>query len=394
MECQLQICKAYCLTLSLKKSCFFLKCFKFVGANVLPDGNRPAMSKHQLLDHWPTPEFVRNIVSFIGFVQFCSAFIFYFEICKKLLWEIMQHEYTSCVGDLWTPAAAAAVAFDELCHCILHNPCLFCFDHKKLTILRTDFSSQGFGYVVCQTDDNNASLQLVAQYMSVNWFCFMTSTSKSTLHPIAFGSWLTRGNESHLHLFLGEIFAGDWAMGKCCHMLFGHCFVWITDCYAAWFLLLYDSGNQAVQHLQMRIMGWDVDILHWAIDYLANANYWSRLDSDLCYDPTFKDYIWLVSTLRSQSTSPSDLPILLRNMPYYRGLWIKVDPPTLATDDKEHQRLLAYSFLHSHSAISTHLSNRPIQFRNFGNFLPPNLGHCVCYNNKFPAYALSVTQLN
>jgi hypothetical protein len=85
MECQLQICKAYCLTLSLKKSCFFLKCFKFVGANVLPDGNRPAMSKHQLLDHWPTPEFVRNIVSFIGFVQFCSAFIFYFEICKKLL---------------------------------------------------------------------------------------------------------------------------------------------------------------------------------------------------------------------------------------------------------------------------------------------------------------------
>ena len=66
MECQLQICKAYHLTLSLKKSCFFLKCFKFVGANVLPDGNRPAMSKHQLLDHWPTPEFVCDIASFIG----------------------------------------------------------------------------------------------------------------------------------------------------------------------------------------------------------------------------------------------------------------------------------------------------------------------------------------
>jgi hypothetical protein len=46
MECQLQICKAYCLILSLKKSRFFLKCFEFVGVNVSPDGNRPAMSKH------------------------------------------------------------------------------------------------------------------------------------------------------------------------------------------------------------------------------------------------------------------------------------------------------------------------------------------------------------
>ncbi len=33
-ECQLQICKAYHLTLSLKKSCFFLKHFKFVGIDV------------------------------------------------------------------------------------------------------------------------------------------------------------------------------------------------------------------------------------------------------------------------------------------------------------------------------------------------------------------------
>ncbi len=53
MEHQLWICKAYCLTLSLKKSCFFLKRFKFVGIDVSPGGNCPAMSKHQLLDHWP-----------------------------------------------------------------------------------------------------------------------------------------------------------------------------------------------------------------------------------------------------------------------------------------------------------------------------------------------------
>jgi hypothetical protein len=130
-------------------------------------------------------------------------------------------------------APAAAATFAELCHCILCNPCLCLFIHKKLTILQIDCSSQGFGYVVCQPDDHDASLQLVAQYMSGNGFSFMTSTSKGTLHPVAFGSWRTHGNEPHLHLYLGVIFAGDWAMGKRCHMLFGHCFIWVMDCYAA-----------------------------------------------------------------------------------------------------------------------------------------------------------------
>jgi hypothetical protein len=179
MECQLQICKAYCLTLSLKKSLFFLKRFKYVGIDVLPDGNCPAMSKHQLLDHWLTPDFTRNIASFIGFVQFYSAFITYFEARAKPLQDIMQHEYTSCVGDLWTLAAVAAI--NELCHCILCNPCLFHFNHRKPTVLHTDFLSQGFGYILCHPDNNNASLQLVAQYMSRNGFDFMTSTSKGTL---------------------------------------------------------------------------------------------------------------------------------------------------------------------------------------------------------------------
>ncbi len=44
MECQLLICKANCLTLSLKKRHFSLKHFKFVGIDVSPDGNHPTMS--------------------------------------------------------------------------------------------------------------------------------------------------------------------------------------------------------------------------------------------------------------------------------------------------------------------------------------------------------------
>ena len=61
MECQLRICQAYRLSLSLKKSRIFSKRFEFVGIDVCPDGNRPAMSKHQLLVHWPLLEFVQDV---------------------------------------------------------------------------------------------------------------------------------------------------------------------------------------------------------------------------------------------------------------------------------------------------------------------------------------------
>jgi hypothetical protein len=49
----------------------------------------------------------------------------------------------------------------------------------------------------------------------------MTNTSTAALHPVAFGSRRCRGNEVRLHSHLGEGFAGDYAMNKCLHYLFG-----------------------------------------------------------------------------------------------------------------------------------------------------------------------------
>jgi hypothetical protein len=62
MECQLRVCQSQNLSLSLRKSHIFPKRFEFVGIDVGPDGNRPAMSKHQLLKHWPTPDWVSSCV--------------------------------------------------------------------------------------------------------------------------------------------------------------------------------------------------------------------------------------------------------------------------------------------------------------------------------------------
>jgi hypothetical protein len=110
--CQLRICKVYCLIPSPKKSHFFPKRLEFVGINASPDGNRPAMLKHKLLKHWPIPELVRNLASFVGFFQFYSKFIPHFEIRVEPFRRIMERAYMEAVGDLWAPEVQAT--FDNL----------------------------------------------------------------------------------------------------------------------------------------------------------------------------------------------------------------------------------------------------------------------------------------
>ncbi len=117
MECQLCVCQSQNLSLSLKKSHIFPKQFKFVGVDVSPDGNCPAMSKHSLLHHWPSPELVRDVAKFVGFAQFYSRFIPQFEQHISAMRDILKNEYTDLVDPYWTLDAKAA--FLDVCSAIL-----------------------------------------------------------------------------------------------------------------------------------------------------------------------------------------------------------------------------------------------------------------------------------
>jgi hypothetical protein len=173
---------------------------------------------------------------------------------------ITKLEYTKPVAPHWTTAAQDS--FNDIKQAILSDPCLKRFDHNRLIVLRSDFSSKGFGYVICQPGNNNASTTAMNAYCSGSDFSFMTKDSTAVLHPVAFGARRCRGNEVRLHSHLGEGFFGEWAMNKCRHMLFGQRFVWTTDCYAIKFILSYDSANPAILRLQMCLMCWDVGIVH------------------------------------------------------------------------------------------------------------------------------------
>ena len=222
----------------------------------------------------------------------------------------------------------------------------------------------------------------MAAYRFGSDFSFMTKESSAVLRPVAFGGRRSRGNEIRLHSHLGECFAGDWAINKNCHMLFGQRFVWVTDCYAAHFILSYDGNNPAVLRLQMRLMSWDIDIVHRNDIHLTDADYWSRLGADICFDPLFKSYLDFDRGLRQRFTAPTSLPMKPENMPYYRGPRVTMQtdsaesdhPATTPHTDPAHeshcQFVLTAMTIHNCHGLS-HLSNVPVRFGNFSDGVTP-----------------------
>ena len=134
-----------------------------------------------------------------------------------------KQEYTEAVGPHWT--LEAQTAWEDLKGAILSDPCIQRFDHRKLIVLRTDFSSKGFGYVLLQPGNDEASVKAAQDYLDGKGFNIMTRDSKAILHPVCFGARCTRGNEIWLHSHLGEGFSGDYAINKCRSYVFGQRFV-------------------------------------------------------------------------------------------------------------------------------------------------------------------------
>ena len=225
---------------------------------------------------------------------------------------VTKQEYNKAVGPHWTPEAQGA--WDDLKNALLSDPCAQRFDHRKLLVLRTDFSSMGLVYVLLQSGNDNALVKAAQNYLDGKGFTFMTRNSKAILHPICFGAHHTCGNKIQVHSHLGEGFSGDYTINKCQSYVFGQRFVWVTDCYAIKFILSYKGGNPAILRLQMRLMCWDVNIVRCPNSELVDADYWSRLGVDMDFDPLFWEYLEFTCQLCQLNPAPIHLPMRPENM--------------------------------------------------------------------------------
>jgi hypothetical protein len=394
MKYQLKICQAYRLSLILRKSHIFPSHFEFIGINICADSNHPAQSKHTLLKTWPAPKTVCKISKFIGFAQFYSRFIHNFKLRVAPLREITKQEYTNPVAQYWSTAAQNSL--DVIKNAILVDPCILHFDYWKLIVLWTNFSCLGFGWVICQPGDDEESNKAVQEYCSGKGFNFMTKDSSAVLCPVCFGGWKSRGNEVRLHSYLGKLFAGNYGMSKCRHMLFGQRFVWVTDYYAAKFVLSYDGTNPAILRLQMRLMRWDVNIVHRPDVKLVDANYWSRLGVDIVYNPLLHDYMAYTMKTRAAHPPPTELPMHPKNMPYYRGPRIvQPTPPTAPSADALHIQLLLTDIVLSNGLGNTALSNVPVRFGTFDGDFPVHRTEArALLNSEFACYACQCLQFD
>ena len=178
----------------------------------------------------------------------------------------------------------------------------------------------------------------------------------------------------------------------------GMWFSWGTDWYGLKFILLYDGTNPVILCLQMRLMCWDMDIIHLNDNFLIiDIAYWSCLGSDLCFDPLLRDYTNRAVSIRANNPVPETLPMLAENIPGARGPHLPhtVDTnnaATVNTIDVHAQSL--FSSIHvdvsnGHKFL-THVS---LQYKTFTNRVPLEKTTATpLSNSNLPAAAKVITR--
>ena len=127
----------------------------------------------------------------------------------------------------------------------------------------------------------------------------------------------------------------------------------------------------------MRLMCWDVDIVHRPDTELVDADFWSRLGTDIEFDLLFRDYLQYVKDLRTSHPAPTDLPMRPENQPV---------TSVESTADAHHIQDLLTDIVMSTSDAGPRLVNVPVRFGHASSGSPPTQTRALL-NSEFASYA-------
>jgi hypothetical protein len=145
----------------------------------------------------------------------------------------------------------------------------------------------------------------------------------------------------------------------------------------------------------MRLMCWDVDIVHRPDSELVDADYWSRLGIDLDFDPLLRGYLAYALACHRSNPPPTDLPMRPENMPYYRGPRFPNPHDSADSADAHQIQSLISNIVTSGDSGHTHLSNVPIRFGEFDSAHPqPRQAARNLLNSEFASYALQAQRFD
>ena len=138
---------------------------------------------------WPPFEVARDVVSFLGFLNFYSMYIPYFEqrvaSLRTLAKFDIDHDIT---GMLNIEHDSSKV---NMINAVTSDPFINRYGFKKSPYLLTDFSKVGFGYDLCQLNDDPESMAEMRREMEGGDCEFLRHKSKLLLQSTGFGSRIT-----------------------------------------------------------------------------------------------------------------------------------------------------------------------------------------------------------
>ena len=284
VDCICTVFKKYRVSFQLKKCDFLKDRVEYVGHDLTATGNCPAQSKFELIRNWELPTAGPSLHSFIGLLNFYHKYIPFFELTVKPLRALERKFHRKPIPEsAWSEDLKAL--FEELKDLVTSSPLLIRYDPMKPVFLKTDWSSYGMGFILCQPDNSKESVEAIKKLEENQECLFDLSSDGVRLQPLAFGSKSCTEAESHFHSFVGEVACGRWAISQNKHYLWGRHFYWLCDCNSVKEILNYTGSIHMLSRWSMELLGYSFSIIHRPARMMMDADCLARR-----YTPAFRRY--------------------------------------------------------------------------------------------------------
>ncbi len=228
-----------------EKCHFAMKKAKILGHLVQEGTIRPDPDKISGITHFPLPQNVSHLRSFLGLANYYRDFIRNYTKIVSPLYELTRKN---------TPfewSHSRMVAFQAIKDALTSAPCLYPADQNKPFILQTDASGEGLAAILVQPHDDGE-------------------------HPVAFKSRRLTKAEKNYSATEQECLAVVWGVDEFDHHLSDCHFTVVTDHSALKWLPLNHFANKRLMRWALRLQELDFEVVHRPGKNNANADALSR----------------------------------------------------------------------------------------------------------------------
>ena len=294
-ECVCKVFQKYRVSFRLDKCEFLKERVEYVGHDLTPSGNCPAMSKFDMINDWNLPETGQSLHSFVGLINFYHHYVPYFEMRIKPLRALHRKFNRQPIPkEAWTPELKAL--FEDLKVSITSSPVLTRYDPSSPVFLKTDWSAEGMAWILMQPAGDEYS-QKAAKILRTTGKCTFDKTKTGArLLPISYGSRACTDIEKHYHSFVGEAAAGRWGISQNRNFLWGAHFYWLCDCSAVKEVLEYEGTIHTVMRWAQELLGYHFTIIHRPATMMADVDALTRR-----FGKSLATYITIAVILENQS---------------------------------------------------------------------------------------------